>query len=337
MFRSADDFLASLEGVPQPDTNAMDLARARQGELTKPPGSLGRLEDLAIWLAGWQGTARPTIETVDVVVFAGNHGVTARGVSPYPSSVTAQMVANFKAGGAAINAICTAFGHRLKVIPLALEHPTGDVVDGPAMTEAQCLAAINAGAEAISDDTDVLILGEMGIGNTTIAAALAAATFGGGGGDWAGPGTGLDDDGVRHKVSVIDRALTRHVSECRDPFSMLQRLGGRELAAIVGAVARARTRRLPVMLDGFIATAAAATLTRANADALGHCLAGHVSAEPGHKRLLDRLDLTPLMDQGMRLGEGTGAALAVTILKAAAATHSNMATFAEAGVSDRED
>lgn len=337
MFRTVGEFLASLEDVTQPDTNARDLARVRQGELTKPTGSLGRLEELAIWLAGWQGRTCPIVSDVEVLVFAGNHGVVARGVSPYPSAVTAQMVANFENGGAAINALCDEFGHRLKVLPLSLDAPTADISLKSAMSDAECLAALNAGVAAVSGNIDALILGEMGIGNTTVAAALAAATYGGNGAQWAGPGTGLDDNGVRHKAAIIDEALALHREHCRDPFSTLRHLGGRELAAIVGAIVEARRHRIPVVLDGYVVTAAAATLTKANPHALTHCIAGHVSAEPAHKHLLRMLQMKPLLDLSMRLGEGTGATLAITILRAAVATHGEMSTFAEAGVSDRED
>lgn len=336
-FRTAGDFLEAIRQAREPDTNAIALARARQTQLTKPPGSLGRLEELAIWLAGWQGCERPIINNVQIIVFAGNHGITARGVSPYPSDVTSQMVANFQAGGAAINAIANASGFELDVIPLDLDKPVKDWTTQPAMSVEECLAALNKGASAIEDNTDLLVLGEMGIGNTTSASALCAAVFGGTGSDWAGPGTGLDNAGVKLKATVIDEGLTLHNSDAPDGFEILRRLGGRELAAIAGAIVAARQRRLPVVLDGFVATAAATTLHKENKNALAHCVAGHVSAEPAHQKSLEKLCIKPLLDLSMRLGEGSGAALAANIVRVAAATHSNMATFDEAGVSNRED
>ncbi|MGI9381509.1 MAG: nicotinate-nucleotide--dimethylbenzimidazole phosphoribosyltransferase [Methyloligellaceae bacterium] len=336
-FESGPAFETALTSAPNADEAARSAARARQDQLTKPPGALGRLEDLAVWLAGWQGTVEPRVAHVQAVVFAGNHGVTAQGVSPYPVEVTAQMVANFQAGGAAINAMAEAFGYRLTVVPLDLDRPTRDFTTGPAMSEAETLHALNAGAAALTHDGDVIVLGEMGIGNTTVASALAAAVFGGAGRDWAGPGTGLDAHGVSRKADVIDAALALHRDHCHGPFETLRRLGGRELAAIAGAVTAARLRRIPVVLDGAVATAAVALLCGANSQALAHCVAGHVSAEPAHRRLLDLIGLRPLLDLEMRLGEGTGAAMAVQILKAAAATHANMATFTEADVSGRDD
>ncbi len=311
-----------------------DEARARQGELTKPAGSLGRLEELAIWLAAWQGRHPPSLERPLALVFAGNHGVTAQGVSAFPAAVTHQMVANFKAGGAAINQLCRAYGARLEVIALDLDRPTADFTAAPAMSEAECCTALAAGWLAVGD-ADVLLLGEMGIGNTTAAAALAAALFRGDGTAWCGPGTGLDAVGVGRKAQVVDRALAAHRDALGDPLEVMRRLGGRELAAIAGAVAAARHKRIPVILDGFVATAAAAPLFRLAPGALDHCIAGHVSAEPGHRRLLEHLGLAPLLTLDMRLGEASGAAVALGVLKGAIAAHNGMATFAEAAVSGK--
>lgn len=336
-FGSPEDFEAALEYTRGPNENIEALARARQAELTKPPGALGELEELAVWLAGWHGTLTPTVEKVQVIVFAGNHGVTSKGVSPYPMDVTAQMVANFQTGGAAINAMAEVFHYALSVVPLDLDRPTADISEAPAMTVAECLEALNEGAAAVKPSVDLLVLGEMGIGNTTVASALAAATFGGSGADWAGPGTGLDEAGVNRKAEVIDAALELHRADCTTAFETLRRLGGRELAALAGAVVQARLSRFPVMLDGFVSTAATAPLIRIRGDALAHCLAGHVSAERGHRRLLEALGLRPILDLDMRLGEGTGAALAAQILKAAAATHERMATFSEAGIAGPAD
>ncbi|MGF7161133.1 nicotinate-nucleotide--dimethylbenzimidazole phosphoribosyltransferase [Rhodoligotrophos appendicifer] len=329
-----DELRALIRDLPGPDAEAASQARARQGELTKPPGSLGRLEEIAEWLAAWQGRHPPAIDQALVVVYAGNHGVTAQGISAFPQEVTAQMVANFRSGGAAINQLCTSFGLGLKVFELALEVPTGDITVGPALSDEDCAGTIVYGFEAVAEDLDLLCVGEMGIGNTTSASALCLALFGGEAEDWAGPGTGLDADGIRHKAKVIERAVSLHrEAAAGDPLALLARLGGRELAAICGAIIGARMRQVPVILDGFVTTAAAAVLQSISPSALDHCLVGHCSAEPAHRRLLKHLGKEPLLDLGMRLGEASGAALAVGVVKAAAQIHKGMATFAEAGVS----
>lgn len=339
MFHSKTDFKRALADLPAADAPSQDAARARQAELTKPPGSLGRLEDIAVHLAGWGAGSKiaPKIsaDKIKVVIFAGNHGVVAQGVSPYPADVTAQMVANFSAGGAAINALTAAFDLALDVVPLDLDKPTADMTEKPAMTETETLTALNAGAAAVEDDLDVLCLGEMGIGNTTAAAALAARSFSGSGTDWAGPGTGLDEKGVSRKAVVIDHALATHAAASKNAFETLRRVGGRETAAIAGAVLAARAKRIPVVLDGYVVAASVAPLYADNPDITAHCIAGHMSAEPAHQALLQHLGLAAVLDLGMRLGEGSGAALAAQVVRAAAATHNNMATFAEAAVSNR--
>ncbi len=311
-------------------------ARARQEILTKPPGSLGRLEEIVFWLARWQGRAMPRMQRVEILIFAGNHGVVAEGVAAYPAAVTAQMVANFAAQGAAINQLAEIADAELRVFPLALETPTANFVQAPAMSEAEFLAAVAAGMAAVTPGADLICLGEMGIGNTTAAAAIAAALFGGGGARWAGRGTGVDDAGLARKRAAIDAALTHHAGALADPLAVAQRLGGRELAAILGAVLAARALGVPVLLDGFVATAAAAPLARLNPRALDHAMVAHASAEAGHRLLVEALDKRPLLDFGMRLGEGSGAALAVPLLRAACACHAGMATFAEAGVADKD-
>jgi nicotinate-nucleotide--dimethylbenzimidazole phosphoribosyltransferase len=255
-------------------------------------------------------------------------------VSPFPSAVTAQMVANFQAGGAAINQIASAVGATLSVVPIALDQPTADFTKAPAMTPAEFRTALTMGYEAVVPGTDLLCLGEMGIGNTTAAAAMAAALFGGDGADWAGRGTGLDAAGVARKAAAVDRALALHSAAARDPWEVARCLGGRETAAILGAVLAARRHSIPVLLDGFVCSAAAAPATKLLPDGLDHTLIGHVSAEAGHRRLVRALGRPSLLDLDMRLGEGSGAALAVAILRAAVACHSGMATFAEAGVAD---
>jgi nicotinate-nucleotide--dimethylbenzimidazole phosphoribosyltransferase len=333
--QSFDDLRARLGQLPGPDEAAAEAARAHQAGLTKPRGSLGRLEDLAVWLAAWQGRQPPRLERTVVLVFAGNHGVAARGVSAYPPEVTAQMVANFEAGGAAINQLCGIAGAELAVVALELERPTGDFCIEPAMTEAECLDALNRGMAAVMPKPDLLALGEMGIGNTSAAAAIGAALFGGPASWWTGPGSGLDKHGMAHKVAVVSRGLTRHAEAFRDPLEVLRRLGGREIAAMAGAIVAARAQRVPVLLDGFVGGAAAAVLHALAPAALAHTQVAHLSAEPGHARLLERLPLRPLLELDMRLGEASGAALAILLCRAAIACHTGMATFAEAGVSDR--
>jgi len=330
-FPTLDAFRAALADLPGTDATARAAAANRNAQLTKPPGALGRLEEVAIWVAGWQGTDRPVIDRPQVVVFAGNHGVAARGVSAFPAEVTAQMVGNFRAGGAAINQLARLAGTPVEVIALDLDRSTADFTEAPAMTGAEAAAALSAGWDAVRPDADALILGEMGIGNTTSAAALALALFGGTADDWVGRGTGVDDAGLALKTRVVAEGVARHGAG--DPLEVLAALGGREIAAMAGAMARARVLRVPVILDGFICTAAAAVLHRAVPGALDHCLAGHVSAEPGHARLLDALGLQPLLSLGMRLGEGSGAALALQVVRGALACQSGMATFAEAAVS----
>jgi nicotinate-nucleotide--dimethylbenzimidazole phosphoribosyltransferase len=332
-FPSPAAFGAALADLREPCADARAAALARQAELTKPAGSLGRLEDIAVFFASWQGREKPRIDRARAVVFAGNHGVTAHGVSAFPPGVTRQMVANFEAGGAAINALSGAAGLELKVVALDLDSPTADFTAGPAMTESECLAALDAGAAVVDDDLDLIVLGEMGIGNSTAAAALCARSFGGAVTDWVGPGTGVGAAGIARKVRVIERALAAHDHAAHSAFETLRRVGGREIAAIAGAVLRARRLGVPVILDGFICCSAIAPLAADNRAITDHCLAGHRSAEPGHRRLLEALGLDPLLTLGMRLGEGSGAALAAGVIRAALAVHGEMATFAEAAVS----
>jgi nicotinate-nucleotide--dimethylbenzimidazole phosphoribosyltransferase len=334
-FSSLDDLRAACLDLPAADAKAGAAAAERQSQLTKPPGSLGRLEDLVVWLARWQQRNMPRLDRVDILVFAGNHGVTKQGVSAYLAEVTAQMVANFSAGGAAINQLARTVGANLRVVPLALDEPTADFTQAPAMSEDAFLAAVATGYNAVASGTDLLCLGEMGIGNTTAAAALAAALFGGGGSRWAGRGTGVDDAGLARKRATIDLGLARHAALLADPLSSAAALGGRELAAILGAALAARHRRIPVLLDGFVCVTAVAPLIKLRADALDHTMAAHVSAEAAHRMLLTELRLDPLLDLGMRLGEGSGAALAVSVLRAALACHAGMATFTEAGVANK--
>jgi nicotinate-nucleotide--dimethylbenzimidazole phosphoribosyltransferase len=332
LFTDRTAFEATLVALPGPDTAARAAAEARQAVLTKPAGSLGRLEEIAIHFAGWQGRERPRIDRGRAAIFAGNHGVAALGVSAFPAEVTAQMVANFRHGGAAINALADAAGLELSVIALELDRPTADFTQGAAMDEAECLAAMAAGAAVVEPGLDVLVVGEMGIANSTAAAALCARGLGGSAADWVGPGTGLDTAGIARKIEVVDRALAFHQAAPNTPIETLRRLGGREIAAIAGAVIAARHQRIPVILDGFISSSALAPFIATVPGIAEHCLASHRSAEPGHRHLLDRLRLDPLLDLGMRLGEGSGAAVAVAVIRSALAAHGQMATFAEAGV-----
>ncbi|MDD9727737.1 nicotinate-nucleotide--dimethylbenzimidazole phosphoribosyltransferase [Roseovarius sp. SK2] len=329
---SSLDEVAGLAGsLPLSDDKAAEAALARQNSLTKPPGALGRLEELAIFMAGWQGRERPSIASAQSLIFAGNHGVCAQGVNPFPQDVTAQMVANFENGGAAINQLCRANEANLSVIAMELDRPTSDITAAPAMSDADTLDALRRGAAAVDPGVSVLTLGEMGIGNSTIAAAMAKGAFGGDAALWVGKGTGSDDAGVARKIDVVSRACTLHADAVG--LDILARLGGREQAAICGAVLEARARRIPVILDGFICTAATVPLFAADRRFLDHCLVGHVSREPGHARLLSELGMRPILSLDMALGEGSGAAIALGVLRAALACHNGMATFAEAGVS----
>ncbi|MFM7335597.1 MAG: nicotinate-nucleotide--dimethylbenzimidazole phosphoribosyltransferase, partial [Tabrizicola sp.] len=299
-------------------------------QLTKPPGALGRLEKLAIWMAGWQGTDKPRAEKPQIAIFAGNHGVTAKGVSAFPAEVTVQMVANFAHGGAAINQLAKAFGAKLDVHALDLDRPTADFTESAAMSEAEVVAAFQKGFDAVDGSADLFVAGEMGIGNTTAAAAIATALYGGTG--WAGRGTGVDDAGLQRKEAAVAAGIEKNASALTDPLQVLRCLGGREIAAMAGSILGARMARVPVILDGFIACAAAAVLERAAPGALDHCVAGHQSAEGAHARLLEKLGKEPLLSLGLRLGEGSGAALAIGVVQGAVACHSGMATFAGAGV-----
>jgi nicotinate-nucleotide--dimethylbenzimidazole phosphoribosyltransferase len=329
-----DEIRRTLRALPGPDLAAASAAAAREAALTKPAGALGRLEEIAAWLATWQGRHPPRLEHPRVVVFAGNHGVASRGVSAFPAAVTAQMVQNFIAGGAAINQLCKAFDADLRVYEMALERPSADFTQRPALSEDECARAIAYGMMAVEPGLDLLCVGEMGIANTTSAAALCLALYGGDAADWTGPGTGVAGDAFARKRATVAEGAALHAGK-GDGLETLRRLGGHELAAMVGAIIAARFAKTPVLLDGFVGCAAAATLAAAAPGALDHCLAAHRSAEPGHARLLERLGKRPLLDLGMRLGEASGAALALGLARAAVACHTGMATFAEAGVSGK--
>lgn len=331
-----DDIRDLFRQMPGPNDDAVAKVRARDAELTKPAGSLGRLEEIVEWLAAWTGEAPPRITRPLVAVFAGNHGIVEKGVSAFPATVTRQMVENFAAGGAAVNQICAAHGLGLKVFDLALDHPTPDVSEADAFDEAGCAATFAFGMEAVAGGIDLLCVGEMGIGNTAVAASIAHALYGGAAEDWTGPGTGLDDAGVARKAEIVSAVVKRiggPVDQSGlDGLEVMRRISGREIAAMAGAILSARFQNVPVLIDGFVATAAAALLHAVDKRALDHCMIGHVSAEPAHRAVIERLGKSPLLDLGMRLGEASGAALAASLVKTAAQVHADMATFAQAGV-----
>lgn len=324
------DLEAMLASLPGGHDAAEKAARDRQDQLVKPAGSLGQLERIAIHLARWQDREKPQLGKVVITIFAGSHGMTRHGVSAFPDEVNAQMFGGFQAGMAAICQLAEAFGAELRTIDCGIGNPTADFTEAPAMTEEGFLAAIGQGVNAIDGDEDLVIFGEMGIGNTTAAAAVSASLFGGAADTWVGAGTGVGNDGVRRKADVVQKGLACHGSPAG--LQALRCLGGREMAAIAGACLEARHHSIPVLLDGFIVTSSVAALGQ---EALAHCLSGHCSEEPGHRRVLDRLGLDPLLNLGMRLGEGSGAATALGIVRAAVACHNGMATFAEAAVAGK--
>ena len=329
-FTDLDQISAFARNLPEKDEVVEAAALAHQNQLTKPPGSLGRLEELAVFLASWQGQVKPSLQTAQAIIFAGNHGICAQRVNPFPQKVTAQMVTNFEAGGAAINQLCAESRAELKVVPLTLDVPTKDFTKEEALSESELCAEMSKGAKAVNLDADILILGEMGIGNSTISSALAASVFGGDVARWVGAGAGSDAAGIAHKQAVIETGLTKYGA--RSDLGALLAFGGREQAAICGAILAARSARIPVLLDGFICTAAAAPLFGLAPASLDHCLVGHMSAEPGHQHLLTAMGKSAILNLEMRLGEGSGAALALSILRGAVACHNQMATFQSAGI-----
>ena len=340
-----------LRACPTPDAEVARSALARQGVLTKPLGSLGMLEDIAVQCAAWQATDRPGIERVWISVFAADHGVAAEGVSAFPQAVTGEMVRNFATGGAAIAVLARQLGARLDVVNLGTVNDPGDIpnvhraiiapstanfCEAPAMTYTQLRDAMQVGADrvalALDSDADLFIGGEMGIGNTTSATALACALLGEAPEALAGAGTGLDESGIARKCGFVRQALALHV-DAGDAFEQLRRFGGFEIAALAGAYIAASQSRLPVLVDGFIATVAALVATRLNEGIRDWVCFAHRSNERGHSRVLDAMDARPLLDLGMRLGEASGAAVAVPLLRMACALHREMATFDQAGVS----
>ena len=331
-------------------------ATERQGQLTKPPGALGRLEDSAITLAAMQGKIKPTLDNIHVSVFAGDHGIAAKGVSAFPQAVTGEMVRNFANGGAAICVLAKSIGANLEVINLGtvndpgeisgvkrqiIAASTADFSEQDAMTEEQFTAALNAGRDAAmrakESNASLFIGGEMGIGNTSSATAIACAILDMAPAALAGPGTGLDSDGVSRKVVTLKSALELHRSTYGNAREALRCMGGFEITALCGAFITCAQERLPVLVDGFIATAAALCAAHICDNASDWFLFSHASAEPGHQSMTTSLGAKPLLDLGMRLGEGSGAAVAVPLLRLACDLHNNMATFAEAGVSEKSE
>ena len=287
-------------------------------------------------MSAWQGEYPPKINHPRTAVFAANHGVANLGVSAFPSSVTEQMVQNFISGGAAVNQLCKVFDSDLRIYELALDQPTNDFTKGPAMSEAECAHAMAYGMMAVEPGLDILCLGEMGIGNTTSASALSLALFGGNAKDWVGSGTGISSDSLDKKIKIVQQACELHGNMKGDPLAIFAALGGLELAAIAGAILAARLAKVPVVLDGFACTVAAAILYAIKPCTIDHCLVSHCSVEPGHKKLLGKINKESLLDLGMRLGEGSGATLALGIIRAAIACHLGMATFEGAGVSNSQ-
>lgn len=321
-----------LADAPPGDERSRQAVVARAARVLRPSGALARLDEVAAWLAAWQRTSTPAVERPAVVVFVGDHGVTEEGVSAYPSSVTAAMLDALRTGAATAAVMARALGAELRVVDVGVGRPTGVISREPALTEERFEECFDAGrAEVASLDADLLVLGEMGIGNTTAAAAVAAALYGGPAEEWTGRGTGVDDATWTRKVSVVERARRRLAPDA-DPVEILMQVGGSELAAIAGATVEARLRSIPVLLDGFVVTAAVAPLEAAVAGALDHCLAGHRSPEPGHALLLSKLGKEPLLDLGLRLGEASGALAALPLVRLAAAAVEEVATFEEFGL-----
>jgi nicotinate-nucleotide--dimethylbenzimidazole phosphoribosyltransferase len=332
--------MLDLSDLPGPDESAAGAVRARAAQVLRPTGALARLDEVAAWLAGWQRTTRPHADRPAVVVFVADHGVAVEGVSAYPAGITVEMMDALRAGVATAAVMARSLGARLDVVDVGAGRPTANLTVEAALSPARFDEGIASGRAAVAAaaerDPDVLVLGEMGIGNTTAAAGVCAALFGGTAEDWTGRGTGIDDDALAHKVEVVDAARRRVGSGGPvTPLEVLRHLGGAELAAIAGATVEARRRSLPVVLDGFVVTAAVAPLALLRADALDHVIAGHCSGESGHRLLLDKLGLDPLLDLGLRLGEASGALAALPLLRLAATCVSDVATFDEWRTRDR--
>ena len=328
----SDLIRALLTDLPAVDHDTAAAVRTRAGQVLRPTGALRRLDDIAIHMAGWQATERPTAERPAVLVFAADHGVAAAGVSNYPADVTAAMLAAVRAGKATVNAFARAAGATVAVFDVGVGDPTGDIRTTAALTRERldrvAAVAIAAVDEAASNGADLIALGELGIGNTTISAALPAALLGGDAGRWVGRGTGVDDDGLARKRAAVEAAVHR-VAEISDPIEVLREVGGAEHAAMAVACMRARHHRIPVVLDGYITASAVLPMHVVLPGALDHCLVGHLSSEPGHRLLVEHLGMEPLLDLGMRLGEGSGAVAALPLVRMACAGVVDVPTFDE--------
>lgn len=328
---NVEDIRRSLDQLPGADATSRDVLAARAAEILRPAGAFARLDELAVWIGSWHATVTPRVERPAAVLFAADHGVAADGVSAYPADVTAAMLAAFRAGRSTLDALARGVGAAVFVHDVGVGRPTANLRLEPAMTHDGFVSAFLAGraaVRALDAEVDLLVVGEMGIANTTSAAALCARLLGGDVAPWVGRGTGVDDERLGHKVSVVADACAR-TATVDDPLEIFRHLGGHELAAMAGAYVQARHQRLPVLLDGFVATAAMLPLWCVEPSILDHCRAGHCSAEGGHARMLDRLGLVPLLDLGLRLGEGSGAMAAVPLVALACRSLVEVPTFDE--------
>jgi nicotinate-nucleotide--dimethylbenzimidazole phosphoribosyltransferase len=319
----------SLANLAAPDQAAGDAVSERAADILRPAGALARLDTVGVWMAQWQGTSQPAVRKPAGLIFAADHGVAAAGVSAYPIEVTAAMLAAYRAGKSTVSAFAAVVGASVEAIDVGVGRPTGDIRVEPALSAErfdECVAAGRSAVEAL--DADLLVIGEMGIGNTTAAAAVTAALLGGDPADWVGRGTGVDDDGLSRKRDAVTTAVER-IAGITDPLEVLREVGGAELVAMAAAIVAARQRHLPVLLDGYVVTAAALPLAVAAPGALDHCQVGHCSAEPGHRRLVEHLGKQPLLDLGMRLGEGSGAMAAVPLVAMGCAGITEVPTFGE--------
>lgn len=319
----------SLAHLPNPDTESRDTVRMRAENILRPSGALQRLDDVAVWMASWQATATPFVNRPVAIVFAADHGVASNGVSAYPTEVTAAMLKAFNSGSSTLSTFAKIAGAKVTAVDVGVGMPTEDIRYAPAMSPERFDAALSAGRDAVNEcDADLLVLGEMGIGNTTSAAAITAALLGGDTAQWVGRGTGVDEDGLQRKKDAVAKAVAR-CANIGDPLEILRQLGGCELAAISGAIVAARMRRIPVIIDGYVVTAAALPLFEVTKSSLDHCWVGHCSAEPGHRKVLQHLDKPFLLDLNMRLGEGSGAMAAVPLVAMACAGITQVPTFQE--------
>jgi nicotinate-nucleotide--dimethylbenzimidazole phosphoribosyltransferase len=321
---------ALLDDLPGPDLEASAAVRRRAEDILRPAGALARLDTTAEWVAAWQRTSTPSVDRPAALIFAADHGVAAAtSVSAYPTDVTRAMYTAYEQGRSTLSAFARQVGATVRAVDVGIGDPTGDIRHEPALTAERFDRTVATAVAAVDDlDTNLLVLGEMGIGNTTAAAAVAAALAGGEATGWVGRGTGVDDDGLARKLEAVKTAV-RRIAGVTDPIEVLREVGGAELVAMAAAVLEARHRSIPVVLDGYVVTAAALPLALVDPTALDHCVVGHCSAEPGHRMLLERLGKQPLLDLNMRLGEGSGAMAAVPLIAMACAGITEVPTFSE--------